>query len=333
MKRTKRNRTLEGRLRRLRMPQALTLVLPLTGLASSSFGDRHRQRENERTGIEKARSCARRKGYEMKNVLSRLSGVRLMLAIASMFVGLSSTAYADPFLPEPEYRRTISGAFTDEMPGTTAATECDMAGKCAVTTVNASYTNHVQLASVTGVSGSLDVGANGFASVSYFFAVIGPVTESVPLKITPKGVATATAAFNSGQAIARSFITTEYPGLPIITKTACAASGLGVANFCVDPSTYSDPIFVNAIADGPFRTITVAAECEVILGACSAVMDPTVTFASGFDSTGFSIVFSPSPVVTGTVPEPASFLLLGSSILALIRIARQKRSDHNTTVR
>lgn len=81
-----------------------------------------------------------------------------------------------------------------------------------------------------------------------------------------------------------------------------------------------EPIFLDATAvvhatDQPFDTSSV-----------DAMVDPVISFAPGFDSTGYSIVLSPGiGNESSTVPEPATWMFLSTATLALLSAHRLRR--------
>jgi hypothetical protein len=57
-------------------------------------------------------------------------------------------------------------------------------------------------------------------------------------------------------------------------------------------------------------------------GSFAATVDPMITFAPGFDSTGWTLEVSADP--PGTVPEPGTMFLL-PPVLAIVAAVRRKR--------
>jgi hypothetical protein len=86
------------------------------------------------------------------------------------------------------------------------------------------------------------------------------------------------------------------------------------------PVNRPEPIFLGATAfvhatNQPFDT-----------SSAEATVDPVISFAPGFDSTGFSIALSPGiGNEASTVPEPATWMLLSTAALAWLSGHRLRR--------
>jgi hypothetical protein len=188
----------------------------------------------------------------------------------------------------------------------------------------------------------IGVGAEGEADAEYFFAVVGPPGQLVPLVISGSGSTfvdlnqkgpPARATGSSSIFVTNGLLPVD-PGLAQSARADfCSADDnhLGFFTCGTFPTAGSFKFNLNVLSDTFSASVLLDAQGSAVDGKFRASVDPVITFAPGFDSTGYSLVFSPSP--SPAVPEPASLLFLGSSILGLVRMARRKRSDHNTTGR
>lgn len=168
------------------------------------------------------------------------------------------------------------------------------------------------------------------AEVTYFFEVVGSISEPVPVDISASGSASATSANNSDVYGTAGIIT------PFGDATACSSPSLGA---CPVPSP------TVGIVQNPF-SVTLRGnvtperiyEIDVSAGGSaagffgssfSASIDPQVSIDPSFaDAQDFSLEFSPNP--PSLAPEPSSMplLLVSCLILAMalrLRSARRRR--------
>jgi hypothetical protein len=103
--------------------------------------------------------------------------------------------------------------------------------------------------------------------------------------------------------------------------------GLGslLANVSLIPNTlYS----INMLADAVFYNDT--APATIVNGGASAFIDPSIYIDSGFaDAADYSVILSTdvgNPAPASSVPEPASFVLLGSGLVATVSRFRRRLS-------
>lgn len=198
---------------------------------------------------------------------------------------------------------------------------------CETTTISMSYSNGTPSASVTGYSGFPDLSLEAFgdASVTFYFAVAGSYNGTVPLTIAINGATTVTSSA-AGNSNAGGSITVKSPANGQTAQaTFCGEKN---SSACGAPDNISGNLTINLVPNvffGPnVATIQVQAGCAVVDGVCSALADPMISFAPGFDHTGLSILVSPNPPGT-TAPEPGTLTLLGSAMMALLFAGRRKR--------
>jgi hypothetical protein len=169
----------------------------------------------------------------------------------------------------------------------------------------------------------------GLSRVTSQFEVVGPAGSSVPLLFTASGTTSLSGSFGQVSEEATIFNpgagggTLYSVGACATDYYACLAGPTGAIS--ADPSFSADYAFTadtNTIYD-----ITIEASFYNLYETGSATVDPSVTFGSGFDATGYSLVYSadatppPTSPGSGSVPEPAALSLfaLGLAALALAR--------------
>jgi len=285
----------------------------------------------------------------MKNVLS-LPAVRLALAVVFAVAGISS-AFGDTILPNPVFLAELGESpniVVGTHPGTFFATAgCDQPIGCEESMVTLSYTPSSPESSSIFVSGNSFLGnTEATGMMLYYVGVFGPFGAPVPLQIKSHGLATSTA--NTDSSMNQGFGGAEgevdifnnadpvLPGREIINMQFCSKSGpLSIFEPCEFPSeaSGSDVIYVQPNVTGTqlsFIVLRVDGSSGInggsggpAGGSYFAELDPTVSFAPGFDSTGYTLLFSPEPIPE--VPEPSNLLLLGSGITSLFWVARKKQ--------
>ena len=263
--------------------------------------------------------------------------------------GVVSNAYGSP-LPAPYFLYQINGlpqTAGDSLPGSYVGTLCDNLGNCAASTGSAFYFNPQGngTVSASGSAPSKSPDAVGGASVSleYYFGVFGPFDGPVPLKIT--GNLTTSAAFLANDGVAQATATVrvfdgEFASDPYTNFEACQsvqgpdpdnyeAGSCGIDSDGEPPNPtlqFSYYLTVNPNPDlNSLGSILLTVGGFAYNGTFSANIDPTITFAPGFDSTGLTLEFSPGPADT-TTPEPRSLALLGAALVLGLTWGRRRRT-------
>lgn len=165
--------------------------------------------------------------------------------------------------------------------------------------------------------------SDGPRSSRHFFCgeVTGPgavFSAQIPLQLTGTVSASATA-----NAVGNAFISLDstFPSGPLL-HACVAASG------CVSPSSQSGTVDFSAWLNDPF-SVDVGGDGETLNptstpSSWSFSAAPMVSFAPGFDSTGFTLEFSPN--VGGiSVPEPSSLASIVGALLGLGFLASRRR--------
>ena len=69
-----------------------------------------------------------------------------------------------------------------------------------------------------------------------------------------------------------------------------------------------------------------AAATSIQAGAADSILDPMVSFSSGFNNQGFTLTVGGGQVANGAVPEPASWALMMLGVTSLGAVLRRRRS-------
>ncbi|HVP27942.1 MAG TPA: hypothetical protein VMW35_02115 [Myxococcota bacterium] len=99
------------------------------------------------------------------------------------------------------------------------------------------------------------------------------------------------------------------------------------------PATSQDQAVLLALntlsgADNRVTLVAAANNQESFSASFDALVDPLISFAPGFDSTGYSILLSDD--VGNAVPEPSSALLVTPAMVVLLRLRRSKKSRRSS---
>ena len=223
---------------------------------------------------------------------------------------LCSSAYADRLAFGQFYAH--GPTIDSNNPGFETETICDLANRCETTNIDVSFSGGGATVSVSGSeNNSGSPKSFGVGQVLFYFAVSGPDKNvPVPLVVSVSGAATVTGGANGGGKIEVDAPSTGMLASASFCTPFCGPSSVdGFLQISTLPNIFNGPnldsIFVEASGGIPFGGPAVF----------SAVADPMVSFAPGFDSTGYSIVFSPD--ASTAVPEPSSVILLGLALLVL----------------
>lgn len=259
------------------------------------------------------------------------------LAIPALLIFAGRRAFADT-LPPAQFYATDEGSgnanlTTQTDPGTFSESRCAIGG-CETTTWSFSYGNGAASASVGGVV-TYPGNAAGVSSVTMYFAVVGNYNGMVPVVVTASANTSVTLGA-SDEGVAEASVAAESPtatgGIQDDGRLdACAAVGSSVC------TSYSNlgASFTNAtigldVAPNQLGSsasyIVVSAAVNTFGGGFSSFVDPMISFARGFDSTGLSLEFSPNP--PSAVPEPGTLILLGIGLLGLALMTRRRCVAH-----
>jgi PEP-CTERM motif-containing protein len=273
----------------------------------------------------------------MKNFLSRLSGLQVVIAVL-LLAGLSSSAFADTVLLQlPQFDTAFSGlgGYDTSEPGHHEGGGCDFHTTfCSSATADLDYPHgtigRVSVSTTSPFSGAINgplVGAG--ASVTSYFEVTGPFFAMVPLVI--HGFVAVTTS-GPGGSLGTGGIDIRIPveHLQVYSNSYCDSTNarelpvIGV-NCDFEPATSTAIVALFQVPTGLPALAKIEVGCETLSGTCINRIDPTIDFAPGFDPTGFTLVFSPSPTSSSPVPEPSTLGLLSVGFLGLGGIAVVRR--------
>jgi fluoride ion exporter CrcB/FEX len=149
------------------------------------------------------------------------------------------------------------------------------------------------------------------------FEVLGPSDSDASVVFTANGSAT-TAGSILADATAYAWVGSSIDSSDIYAAQADACIYFGATGICGAPSTsssFSVDYQFNVTTNTPYY-LTIVAQGSSNNGTFSAWVDPSVVFASGFDSAGYSLIYSadatPSPA-----PEPGPLFLGGLGTIGL----------------
>lgn len=233
-----------------------------------------------------------------------------LLAVAAA-LAVPSASYADG-IPAAVIEVTAVGGTPILTAGTVTGTACNGSLGCETSTMTVSYAGGSAAASGSGsASGENPANSGGTGVVTYYFSVDCSIatcpSELVPLIFTGSG---STSASGPDTEALGQFYT---PGGALY---ACSATGYAVGVCGSEPSSFSGSVDYNAVQGGLYD-IEIIASGSSSLGTASwtASVDPMIEIDPNFaDASDFSLEFSPNPP---SVPEPSTFLLLGTGLLGM----------------
>jgi hypothetical protein len=177
--------------------------------------------------------------------------------------------------------------------------------------------------------------ANAIVTDAYEFSVLGPSGATAPLTIAAFAAYSATGVVTTltqGSTLWGASAAVSFEDDPVVTTQTHPPGALSYGHLGV--------LFANVLV-GAIYTITVSAEASANNQEVNAVTDviayadPQVSFAPGFNSTGYSLEFSPGigngppgDSIALSIPEPGTLTLVGlggAGLLARIRRRREQR--------
>lgn len=177
------------------------------------------------------------------------------------------------------------------------------------------------LGSVNNPIGDFTVGVQGSASIQYFFEVIGPADQFVPLTITGDVSSSSVSGDINAHANTSGSISYEYVGSGGIGGGFAVSCSI-LYGSCGPTSMHlndSFSVLTNSIGT---VNLNVSARTEGVVSSSYMVMaDPTIRIDPTFlaSNPGYSLEFSSniSAPPSTSVPESSTVLLLGAGILGL----------------
>jgi hypothetical protein len=168
--------------------------------------------------------------------------------------------------------------------------------------------------------------AQGISFLTYSFQVAAPVGESVPLIFSASQTSTGSGSLAYGTWNSLTVVVLSEAGVGGLSDTSTCvgdASYCGPGTFYGDQTSVTTNLAFTATSSDSFQ-VELVAGTEAGVGSASggsftATIDPAITFAPGFDSTGVTLEFSPdigSPV--SSVPEPSNGELLLAGLVATL---------------
>ncbi|MGH7022529.1 MAG: hypothetical protein ACREEB_02940, partial [Caulobacteraceae bacterium] len=210
--------------------------------------------------------------------------------IGLALTGAAGGAAADTMPPANYYAYITLGPTTTTFGGITNSMCNPSTDGCATSTLIGSYANGVLAESFSGSSTGLYPPENqGFASGDFYFEVIGPADTEVPLVFTASG-STSITGLNPGS----GEVYTTY-GIGDITGPTFSSCTLGIYAPPGGCGAYSMVSSFSAVSSFMAPTNTVGYVFEGLSigsgyedGTFFAGIDPMISFAPSFDSTGYT---------------------------------------------
>ena len=261
------------------------------------------------------------------DVMDEWTDCRLPAVVSAMLLATGLLASSPAMARPPSYQTT---GFAHASAGNSEFLET--LGSVSAGQVTAAGTSHAtanstanQFVSSTASAFGSGVAAASEASVAYYFSVVGPSGNSVPLKFSGSGSVT-----DSGSAASAAFMDIYVNDVPYYFYDPACAGGT-----CPGSFNYATTISVtsgNGLGSGVGATGRIVLKASTIAsdnGAASAWIDPFVTVDPTFgDANLYSVQFSPGVTQGGAaVPEPDtwSLMMLGvGGVGAVLRTGRRR---------
>jgi hypothetical protein len=160
------------------------------------------------------------------------------------------------------------------------------------------------------------------ANLEYFFKVVGPEGGTASLNISMVAHTSATAsgggAANSNASISLGLVGSGSFLINQATQASCSTFGVPS---CSGPSSFSVNQDFTVSTGTLYHVLMSGSAGRVNVAYAHFDIDPDITFAPGFDSTGFTLNVSPD-AAPSPVPLPPSLILMLSGIAAMVALAR-----------
>ena len=210
---------------------------------------------------------------------------------------------------------------------------------------NATASTHVTLMPFPTAAADVSIkgigAANAIASVRYLVQVNGPTPNVVvPLQLESTVTWLQVGLTNDTNYVAAAQIWVGRPpgqplnvvnGLQFLSGSTPPTGGGSSTSVVEIDSNVGVPFIVQVDATSEVSTLNPFGGVPS-LTALNVMADPVISFAPGFDSTGYTLQFSPG-VGNGTVPEPSTLTLLGIAAVCSLGYGWRKRRISNQDLR
>jgi hypothetical protein len=262
----------------------------------------------------------------------RSNGLRLATQLLSLGALLAAPLAAQaqlPTLPDAQFTGSATGTPPlNNTAGTLTGSVCTPDGlTCTGTdTMSAGYTGGNGYGSASGAS-SLGTIAESGGSVQYAFEVVAPAGTYNPVQLMFTASGTTSIGIGGyAYTAVDALVETSNHGQLFLAGVACTADNTFLNGSCSLASSFTAA-----------QTFTYTSNYIGYVGlqffgegdgeTYNAFVDPQISFAPGFNSTGYQLIFSadapgspPAPV-----PLPDSFVLLLFGLAGLLAVARVAR--------
>jgi hypothetical protein len=225
----------------------------------------------------------------------------LPLVFGLSFIG--SVAGAATLSP-PTINGSITGVFGNGIPGGGSISLNGL-------TVSAFYVNGKGSvsASASGAPGTNQANSQLFSA----FEVLGPANSNVPLLFSVSG--TTSASSGNGQIYAFLGSSVNSPDIFGVTAQSCSVVGQCGPN---TPTSFAVNQLFSVASNTVYFVSIDAGGSNLNGGTFSAQVDPSVTFASGFNQPGYSLIYSADTATPVPLPAAAWLFLSGAGLLGIL---------------